>query len=713
MSEAEVGQTADTVVQAPRPIYIVACDISGTDEAPYEPVLTEPGPKTGVTSFDEELLAALPALWYAMHLPKTRFEVIDMPLRAIRANVSESRAHRILLMPAGLLHEPTALRLMGRHGEPTIVLCPGEHLEAAKAASQQLGCVLEPATFGSLSQESLDANWERLARSWARQFPPGVPILPKAPVWVPRISRQGSHLAWKNFNRLLGHQRELPPELEDPYDMALRTLDARVRVESLTQLEDAGTDPLDVASRMEDLFPEVAASIKMPLALSLMGVSPTYERSVRQGKRAEGGHDGTRGHDLVTDEDVADVLSLVVGHQAAGSDSMGVVLPDSIPPEAFHALADLERYWEAGRMAPAKERKLRNRLDDTMAWLWNDRLQWALRSASHVDAYTNFPIGLLRVPGHTAPLAAQVPIAYRPLNPLTRTLQQQLGPDDFTDLSAGFTVLVAECIKAEDPIGKDSRIAWSGLREAVGLSSAPTKVVIEETLSAKAVREEIERHHPDVLIVSAHGVYAREQNVAGLRIGDDFSLGLDLGPMPPLVVLSACASGPRGGGAVAVTDLLIRQGADAVISTLVPVRVHHNAVFMSRLFLYIGEAINGRENHTTLMDLWHRVQANTVILDILYGNARLGEWGHRATNGLTPVAEFMGRRAAGRIRSSHLYEDTEAVLLEIADDQGMRDKVENWLRTPGYVPESMMYTVVGDPTRIRFRPSQLRQRSRS
>lgn len=707
---ADAGLTSDAVVRAPRPTYVVACDISVADEGLHEPVIANPGPDMGRTSFDEQLLPALPALWYAMHLPKTRFEVVDMPLPAIRANVAESRTHDIRLVPVSLLQEPSFLRLLRRYTAPTIILCPTEHREAAQAASDQLECVLEPATFDSFSQASLDDHWRELAQSWAAEWPAGIRLLPEAPVWVPNISRQGSHLAWKNFNRLLGIQREVPPELEDPYDMALRILNARTRVESLTQLEDEEVVPSEVPSRMEWLFPKVAATIRMPLALSLMGVSPTYERLVIQGRRAEVEHGASSKDDLVTDEDVADVVSLVVGHQAAGAGSMGVVIPNPVPPEAFHALADLERLWESGRVAPAKDQKLRNRLNDTMSSLWTDRLQLALRSASQVDAYTNFPIGLLRMPGHTAPLAAQVPIAYRPLNPLTRTLQQQLGPDDFTDLSAGFTVLVAECIKSDDPIGQVSRIAWSRLEDVVDPSNSPVKVVIEETLSPAAVRGAIERHRPDVLIVSAHGVYIRARNVAGLQIGDEFSLGLDLGPMPPLVVLSACASGPRGGGVVAVTDLLIRQGAEAVISTLVPVHVHHNAVFMNRLFLYIKQAINGTEDHTTLMDLWHRVQTNTVIIDILYGNPRLMEWGHRAIDGVTPVAEFMGRRSAGRIRTGHLYGDAEAVLVEIAEKQGMKNKVENWLRAPGYIPESMMYTVVGDPTRIRFRPSQLRQR---
>jgi hypothetical protein len=235
-------------------------------------------------------------------------------------------------------------------------------------------------------------------------------------------------------------------------------------------------------------------------------------------------------------------------------------------------------------------------------------------------------------------------------------------------------------------------------------------VVVEETLGAESVRAAIAEHRPDILILSAHGDYRPESNLAGLRIGDDFSLGLDLGPMPPLVILSACTSGPRGGGSVAVADLLIREGAVAVVSTLVPVRVDHNSVFMTRLLLYINESIGRSEDHTSLVDLWHRVQTNTVIIDILYGNPRLMIWGHQTVNGVSPVGAFMGGRSAGRLRTSHLYEDAEAVLLEIAEEQGVRERIQGWLRTPGYVPEAMMYTLVGDPTRIRFRPSRLRQR---
>jgi hypothetical protein len=694
-------------VRAPRPIYVVACDLSADDGERFQPVITVPQLDGSGASFDEELLPALPALWYAMHLPKTRFEVVDMGLPAIKANASESRKHEILLMPARLLDDPTIVDQVCRHGEPTIVLCPTKYLEAARAVTLHVGFVLEPASFDSFSQVTLDAHWTALAENWARGLPEGTRLAATAPVWTPVISRQGSHLAWKNFIRLLGHEREAPPEADDPFDLAFRQLRVRSVAEALTQLEDHGVGPEDASAAVKDLLPRVAASIKLPLAISLPGVSPTYERLVRQVVVTSSPGPAATDVDLVTDADISAVLALVVGHQAAGDGSLGVVLTDPVPPEAFHALADLERHWARGA-DPRKEEKLRRRLDDSMTAFWSDELRTVLRSTSQIDAYTNFPIGLLRPPGHAAPLAAQIPIAYRPLNPLTRTLQHQVGTDHFAELSKGYTVLICECINRDDTVGQASRAAWTHLRDDLAGSGEPMHVFVEETLSAQAVRAAIKEHRPDILMLSAHGDYRPRNNLAGLRIGDDFSLGLDLGPMPPLVILSACESGPRGGGAVAVTDLLLRQGAIAVISTLVPVGVIHNSIFMLRLLHYINEAVGGREPHKTLIDLWHRVQTNTVIIDILYGNPRLTEWGHREVNGISPVAAFMGSRSAGRIRTTHLYEDAETVLLEVAAEQGQRNKVEGWLRRPGYLPESMMYTLVGDPTRIRLRPPELR-----
>ncbi|MFF7733604.1 hypothetical protein [Streptomyces sp. NPDC007984] len=60
----------------------------------------------------------------------------------------------------------------------------------------------------------------------------------------------------------------------------------------------------------------------------------------------------------------------------------------------------------------------------------------------------------------------------------------------------------------------------------------------------------------------------------------------------------------------------------------------------------------------------------------------------------------MRSRATGRLRLPHAYEDTERVLGEIADEQGRGNRVRNWFRRPGYVPESLFYLFAGRPDRI-------------
>ncbi|MFI5913385.1 CHAT domain-containing protein, partial [Dactylosporangium sp. NPDC051541] len=214
-------------------------------------------------------------------------------------------------------------------------------------------------------------------------------------------------------------------------------------------------------------------------------------------------------------------------------------------------------------------------------------------------------------------------------------------------------------------------------------------------------------HHPKTersLVISAHGALVREQNLAGLRVGDEVLMGPGLGPLPPVVILSACHTAPRGAGTVSVTDLLLREGAIAVLGTQVPVDVRRNAMLMMRFFLYIAEVLAGREQHSTLLDVWHRVQTSNAINDVLDGGRLLREWGlNPAASGSPVLVEFMATRAAGQLRAGHIYADTERVLAEIADDQGIGGRVRNWFQRPGYVPESLFYAFAGRPDRIHLR----------
>jgi len=300
-----------------------------------------------------------------------------------------------------------------------------------------------------------------------------------------------------------------------------------------------------------------------------------------------------------------------------------------------------------------------------------------------------------------------MPVAYRPLLPLTRTLQNELRLSRAVDLNRGFRVLVAECIDPQDPVGQVSRRGWDYTRNMLADQASDTvTMAIVETLSVESLRSAIADHPADVLVISAHGFLSAETNIAGIVVGDEPWLGIEIGEIPPVAILSACHVAPRGVAAVGIADLLLREGALAVIGTQVPVDVGRNAMLMMRFFLYLAETVAGRRDHPDMLAAWHFVQTSNVVNDILSGNPRLADWGYRRNrNGLSPLEEFMSSRFEGALRPAHIYEDAETALTDVARDQGeaFSRRVRGWFRDPGYVPESLFYAFVGRPENVYLR----------
>jgi hypothetical protein len=714
----------DTELRFPRPIYVVICPVSGSADDVYEPISHEfiPGMDHPATTFDSELVPILPAIWYALHLPATRFDTVDIPFMVgIQEQLREKRRHLILPVAPYALERPLTLAGLTQHGEPMLILSDDDCFGTATAASRAGGFVLPPVRVSDLNETMLRRHWRMISDHWNAEWPEGIALDPLPPDWSPTIASNGSALPLRRLLKSMG-RRDATARLHDPepYAGTEDLLQWRVHLDAVSGMEERGLTMAEAELVADAEAAEAGRRLRVPMTWGFPGVAPRYRRLVERlahdarattaDEQPQGQPDSTS---LRTEQgDPPDVLRLMVAHNAAGDNSVGIVSADPIPDAAFVALADLERYWVDSTRSrtgirPDTEARLRARLDEAMQPFWTERMTSLMRTASQIDAFTNFPIGLLRLPGHTAPLAALIPIAYRPINPLTRAFQLEFSPDHGVDFSDGMRVLVIECIPATDRVGVISRSTWEYAARELTDAARSVFVDIVDASDKTEVAHALATHRPGVVILSAHGVYDTDANLAGLAIGDDVSIGDDLGPMPPVVILSACHSGPRGAGPVAVADLLLRAGARAVLSTLVPVGVRHNSTFMTRLLLYMSESIGGVEAHTTLLDLWHRVQTNSVIMDILYGNPKLLEWGHSDAKGTPPIVEFMSGRAAGRLRPRHLYQDAEAVLLDIAAERGEKDAVEGWLRAPGYVPESMMYTIIGDPTAIRFRPSRL------
>jgi hypothetical protein len=159
-----------------------------------------------------------------------------------------------------------------------------------------------------------------------------------------------------------------------------------------------------------------------------------------------------------------------------------------------------------------------------------------------------------------------------------------------------------------------------------------------------------------------------------------------------VVILGAYHVAPRGAGTVSLADLLLREGAVAVLGTQVPVDVRRNAMLMMRFLVNMTEVFAGRGRYSNLLEVWHHVQMTNAINDILSGAPSIHNWGMaNGPSGLPVTMEFMQLRSPGRLRGGHVYHDTESVFAEIADDQGMGKRVRNLFRSLGHIPESLFY----------------------
>ncbi|WP_282852738.1 CHAT domain-containing protein [Gulosibacter sediminis] len=672
----------------PAPLYVVAVPLEAyalTEQSPF----VEDFP---LGTFDEDLLPALPGIWYAMHLPKSRFETVDLPLEGVRDQTNGSRSHAIALIPEDLLKNLDLMERLVAPYEPALIIASSASLRLAQEVHATFRFLLPPVDFEDLNQSLLNEHWIRLAKIWAMDEIPGITVDATAPLWSWPVPPDGSHLSLQRICRMMGTPLTELPDFQSPFHSAAEVRHARVLLETLVSLERGGYDETSAADAYPAAFRRAANTTRVRLSLSLGGTSPRY-------KKLAAAH--AESLDAVFEDKYPDVNTILVTHAALADDSMGLVLDDVLTPEMFHCLTELETHWK-NSANPKAVRRIMARLNKASEHIWIEPLVAAIRCASSIDAFTDFPLGLLTMPGDTSPLSTRIPISYRAVNPLTRALQLELSPQIPRDLSQGFRVLIAECISDQDPVGQLSRGAWKMVEQEMNSSDVNIEVVTVEALTRETFKRAVADARPDVLVLSAHGFSLEDSNLAGVMIGDEPSLGEDLGPMPPLVVLSACHTSPRGAGAVNAGDLLLRAGAEAVLSTLVPVDVRHNSQLVSRFFRYLALAAAGEPGHQTnsVSEVWHEVQGLNVIIDLIYGNDRLTDWAMSGSTQSSPIGRFMS--GPHGLRKGHIYADAEARLIGIAAETGEADRVRSWLRTPGYLPESLMYSMLGRPQNLKF-----------
>ena len=676
------------------------------DTSPYVPVVWErpaAAESTVPHGLSKTVAAALPGLWYCLHLPASLADLVDVDIWKLKAAQSLRLDHNILLVPIDCFEGD----LLGRHLQhhhPVVTVCPDELLDEARQRASALGFVLPTTPYSQLSDATLAAQWKAIHE----HFIPDLAALTGEVSLTRRLDLAPLTLPHRRLARQMGWPTaELAAQDTSVSKAFTQAFHGQTRLAALARLEREGASPGEAARRFPQTAREEADRLRVPVALGLPGTAPAYARNAYDSevRRRTGPQPAVDSDDTwsVTLHERPDhmveraAIEFAVTHQAVASSGLGLMLP-TVPPDAFVILAELERHFITPHSSAAV-RRLLTRLNDAARPLWSKELTAAIQRASHLTVFSGFPLGLLTMPGDSAPLCARLPVAYRPLEPLTRAVQLQASAPPSISLNHTIKVLVAECIPLSDPVGRISREGWRIARENIAPEAATLTIIQAETLTLEALQQSVAEHRPDILVISAHGRMVG--NMAALDIGNAPHLDLGLDRMPPVVMLSACHVAPRGSGAVAITDLLLREGALAVLGTQVPVEVTRNAVLMVRFMVYLAEEIAKPGQFATILDVWHHVQTSNAVNDILDGSPSLRAWATNTTiNGHPVIAEFMSSRASGRLRLPHVYEDTERVLGEIADEQGQGDRVRNWFRRPGYVPESLFYVFAGRPDRI-------------
>ena len=695
------------------PLYAVLFSSSQDVSEPYSPYVEAPrgvpifkddAHVTAPHGLSKEMADALPGLWYCVHLPNIFPQLVDIPFTSLEDGQSYSLDHQIFFAPVQLFNR-AYIAAWPPWVTPALAVCPDDILEEVRENAIDLGFALPAVGYSELSDDSLKAHWREIHAFFA----PTTPYLGYEPTLTKRLDLSPTSLPARWLARQISY--ESAEELnEDVLQLIRKAQSYQIALVKYADRERAehenpdSTHEMPQATESQNKLPRAAVTLALP------GIATAYSRQVYSFST----RNRIEPMMAIDDEDTWSpemayrrdsmieraTIELLAAHRAIAQTGIGLMLP-SVSRDVFVALAKIEDHFTASKPSGPVVTRLLAQLDAAASSVWTDALIEAVGGASKLTIFSNFPFGLIRYPGDSSPLATRLPITYLPLNPLSQAMQRELTYTPSINLSQGFGVLVAECIPSVDPVGAVSRSAWGVAQTLVQDGGYPIDFKVAETLSVADLRSAIEETAPAILVISAHGAYRIRSNLAGLIIGDQICLGPELGDLPPVVILSACHVAPRGAGAVGITDILLRQGALAVLGTQVPVDVGHNAILLTRLFLYLAETLARREDYSTLLDAWHHVQTSNAVNDILYGNSRLRDWGLRhGRDGSWILGEFMDSKSRGRIRRGYVYQDTEGVLGEMADERGLGEKVRNWFRNPGYMPESLFYVFAGMPDRV-------------
>jgi CHAT domain-containing protein len=676
-TRGERAMTSNGEPERPYPgefVYWVFFETAAMMDNHVPVVFGPPGTAPPLLEFDSEMVAALDAIEYCLRLPRSPLDTLDLGPTEIDLLRRIESPHRIVPLP----WKPSAIdyEKLAAARPPVIILTPEALRSEVEALVRRLGLPTILTLTRALDEGQLCAHWTLLCDS--------IHVRRKRLKTPPQVANSAQPLAlsYAFLERQLPQEAPSTPRILDFVELSVRTQAAG----ALGEAGARAASSLEIREAVDRERPR----LELHAAWGAPGHAPAQ---IRSGRRYDSS-------DRLVERRVYEIL---VRHRAAARTGLGF-LSSTIPDEAFAILDQLERHCQEARGARGKVvwRLLRS-LGGALSGLLTEDEQHGLKLAHHVAVFSPFPLGLTILPGEEVPMACTRNVACHPVAPLTRALQMELLGVGFVLWRAPIRVLIAECLDPSDRIAKAATAGW-GVFSEVAADSGKIDVDIASVSSERELAGLLTQSRYDMLVLSGHGSYNRAANVAGIVIGGRPSLLLEIGEVPPVVLLSACHVAPRARGVVTVADLLLRHGAVCVLATLVPVDVRKNALLMVRLVNYLTEALAQREDLETLADVWRFTMASNAVNEVLDAVVSVRKADARGDIENSVMTEFMLRRSPGRLRAARVYTDTIAVLQEILDERDQGHLLAPVARAWDFLPESLLYVLLGDPECIRLRP---------
>jgi hypothetical protein len=197
-----------------------------------------------------------------------------------------------------------------------------------------------------------------------------------------------------------------------------------------------------------------------------------------------------------------------------------------------------------------------------------------------------------------------------------------------------------------------------------------------------------------IAVISAHGEFKRDDNVAGIYCGRQFTTGGELDIISPLIIFSSCEVSPKAVGSPGIIDELFHHGAVAIAGTLTPIQSLRNAFFLERLFAMLAHFSAG-DVRMDFLEVWTMTLDICSAFDVVFSDARARKaLSDRSVAATDLTQQFQNIVTTSMTREVPVYE-TAARALEQLGFQVPSPDFRQFV-----MPETLAYTLYGWPENI-------------